>query len=146
MKNLIFTFLIILLCVVNSIAQITIQGSVTDSKTNEKLIGVSVLIKGSAKGVQTDYDGQFVLKTTNNLPLILVIKYLGFETREININDAKNKISIKLSKSEKALKEVSIRDSRITEKMKQNPEWVEKKNKISIERYHKKKLLMQNSF
>ena len=76
MKNLIFTFLIILLCVVNSIAQITIQGSVTDSKTNEKLIGVSVLIKGSAKGVQTDYDGQFVLKTTNNLPLILVIKYL----------------------------------------------------------------------
>lgn len=32
------------------------------------------------------------------------------------------------------------------ERMKQNPEWVEKKNKISIERYHKKKLLMQNSF
>ena len=25
------------------------------------------------------------------------------------------------------------------ERMKQNPEWVEKKNKISIERYHKKK-------
>jgi hypothetical protein len=32
------------------------------------------------------------------------------------------------------------------EKMKQNPEWVEKKNKISNERYHKKKLLAQNSF
>jgi len=32
------------------------------------------------------------------------------------------------------------------ERMKQNPEWVEKKNKISIKRYHKKKLLMQNSF
>ena len=48
-------------------AQIAIQGSVTDAKTNEKLIGVSVLVKGSTKGVQTDYDGQFVLKTTNNL-------------------------------------------------------------------------------
>jgi hypothetical protein len=29
------------------------------------------------------------------------------------------------------------------EKMKQNPEWVEKKNKISKENYHKKKMLAQ---
>ena len=72
-------------------AQTNIQGSVIDAKTNEKLIGVSVLVKGSNKGVQTDYDGQFVLKTTNNLPFVLVIKYLGFETKEININDAKTK-------------------------------------------------------
>jgi iron complex outermembrane receptor protein len=132
LKKLIFTILIVLLCVVNTIAQTTIQGSVTDSKTNEKLIGVSVLIKGSAKGVQTDYDGQFVLKTTNNLPLTLVIKYLGFETKELNINDAKTKIAIKLSKSEKALKEVSVRDSRITEKMKQNPLTVETMDAIAI--------------
>ena len=113
-------------------AQTTIQGSVTDAKTNEKLIGVSVLVKGSNKGVQTDYDGQFVLKTTNNLPLTLVIKYLGFETKEININDAKTKLTVKLSKSEKALKEVSVRDSRITEKMKQNPLTVETMDAIAI--------------
>ena len=113
-------------------AQTTIQGSVTDAKTNEKLIGVSVLVKGSNKGVQTDYDGQFVLKTANNLPFILVIKYLGFETKEININDAKTKLLIKLSKSEKALKEVSVRDSRITEKMKQNPLTVETMDAIAI--------------
>lgn len=132
MKNLIFTILIILLCVVNTIAQTIIQGSVTDAKTNEKLIGVSVLIKGSAKGVQTDYDGQFILKTTNNLPLTLVIKYLGFETKEININDSKTKLTVKLSKSERALKEVSVRDSRITEKMKQNPLTVETMDAIAI--------------
>jgi outer membrane receptor for ferrienterochelin and colicin len=132
LKNLIFTILIILLCVVNTIAQTIIQGSVTDAKTNEKLIGVSVLIKGSAKGVQTDYDGQFILKTTNNLPLTLVIKYLGFETKEININDSKTKLTVKLSKSERALKEVSVRDSRITEKMKQNPLTVETMDAIAI--------------
>ncbi|MFZ4799176.1 MAG: TonB-dependent receptor, partial [Bacteroidia bacterium] len=113
-------------------AQTNIQGSVIDAKTNEKLIGVSVLVKGSNKGVQTDYDGQFVLKTTNNLPFILVIKYLGFETKEININDAKTKLIVKLSKSEKALKEVSVRDSRITEKMKQNPLTVETMDAIAI--------------
>ena len=31
------------------------------------------------------------------------------------------------------------------EKMKQNPEWVEKKNKISKENYHKKKMLAQTA-
>ena len=41
---------------------------------------------------------------------------------------------------------VSETQKKYYERMKQNPEWVEKKNKISIERYHKKKLLMQNSF
>lgn len=113
-------------------AQTTIKGSVIDAKTNEKLIGVSVLVKGSNKGVQTDYDGQFVLKTTNSLPLVLVIKYLGFETKEININDPKTKLIVKLSKSERALKEVSVRDSRITEKMKQNPLTVETMDAIAI--------------
>ena len=121
-----------LVCIFNAMAQITVQGSVTDAKTNEKLIGVSVLVKGSTKGVQTDYDGQFVLKTTNNLPLTLVIKYLGFETKEIIINDAKTKLTVKLSKSERALKEVSVRDSRITEKMKQNPLTVETMDAIAI--------------
>ena len=31
------------------------------------------------------------------------------------------------------------------EKMKQDPEWVARQNKISNDRYHKKKLLAQNS-
>jgi hypothetical protein len=31
------------------------------------------------------------------------------------------------------------------QKMKQNPEWVEKQNKISNDRYHKKKLLTQTT-
>lgn len=31
------------------------------------------------------------------------------------------------------------------EKMKQNPEWVESKNKIKRERYHQKKMIAQNT-
>lgn len=113
-------------------AQTTLKGSVVDSKTNEKLIGVSILVKGSTKGTQTDYDGQFVLKTTATLPLVLVVKYLGYEPKEIAVSDEKTKLNIKLSKSEKALKEVSVRDSRITEKIKQNPLTVETMDAIAI--------------
>jgi outer membrane receptor protein involved in Fe transport len=132
LKTLLLSISIIIIGFKSAIAQTTLKGNVVDTKTNEKLIGVSVLVKGSTKGSQTDYDGQFVLKTTTELPLVLVLKYLGYETKEINVTDAKAKINVKLSKSEKALKEVNVRDSRITEKIKQNPLTVETMDAIAI--------------
>ncbi len=132
MKTFILSISLIFISFSAAIAQTTLKGSVVDTKTNEKLIGVSVLVKGSTKGAQTDYDGQFVLKTTAELPLVLVVKYLGYESKEINVTDTKAKINVKLSKSEKALKEVSVRDSRITEKIKQNPLTVETMDAIAI--------------
>jgi outer membrane receptor protein involved in Fe transport len=132
LKTLLLSISIIIIGFKSAIAQTTLKGNVVDTKTNEKLIGVSVLVKGSTKGSQTDYDGQFVLKTTTELPLVLVLKYLGYETKEINVTDVKAKINVKLSKSEKALKEVNVRDSRITEKIKQNPLTVETMDAIAI--------------
>lgn len=132
LKTLLLSISIIIIGFKSAIAQTTLKGNVVDTKTNEKLIGVSVLVKGSTKGSQTDYDGQFVLKTTSELPLVLVVKYLGYETKEINVTDAKAKINVRLSKSEKALKEVNVRDSRITEKIKQNPLTVETMDAIAI--------------
>jgi len=105
---------------------------VVDIKTNEKLIGVTILVKGSTKGAQTDYDGQFILKTTAPLPFVLVVKYIGYEPKEISVSEANSKLNVKLSKSEKALKEVTVRDSRITEKIKQNPLTVETMDAIAI--------------
>lgn len=132
MKTFIFSILLIFISFNTVWAQTTLKGSVVDTKTNEKLIGVSVFVKGSTKGTQTDYDGQFVLKTTASFPIVLVIKYLGYEPKEITVSDQKTKLNIKLSKSEKALKEVSVRDSRITEKIKQNPLTVETMDAIAI--------------
>jgi len=126
-------FISLLLINLTSIyAQTSILGSVVDVKSNEKLIGVSLIIKGTTKGAQTDYDGQFVLKTSAQFPIVLVVKYLGYETKEVTVADSKLKLNIKLAKSEKALKEVSVRDSRITEKIKQNPLTVETMDAIAI--------------
>ena len=38
-------------------AQTTVSGSVTDSETSEKLIGASVVIKGTTTGTSTDANG-----------------------------------------------------------------------------------------
>lgn len=132
MKKHILLNLFIYLIINSVTSQVTLKGSITDVKTNEKLIGVSVLIKGSTKGVQSDYDGQFALKTNNALPLTLTVKYLGYETKDILIENADNKIIVKLVKSEKTLKELTIKDSRITEKIKQNPLTVETMDAIAI--------------
>lgn len=47
-------------------AQRTITGRVTDASTNEILPFVPVVLKGSTLGVNTDFDGKFVLRIPEN--------------------------------------------------------------------------------
>ena len=49
-----------LLSPIASAAQIKVKGCVTDA-TGEPLIGVTVLVKGTAKGTSTDIDGNYAL-------------------------------------------------------------------------------------
>ena len=84
-KKLIKSNLIILvffLCTGISIAQISVSGKVTDAVTGEPLPGANIIIKGSVKGAQTDFDGGFSLETKSKNP-ILVVSYVGFTTQEI---------------------------------------------------------------
>lgn len=113
-------------------AQTVIKGTVLDAKSNEKLIGVSILVKGGTKGTQTDYDGQFTLKTEATPPFVVIVKYIGYQIQEVNVTKNNQVLSIKLPKAESALKEVKISDSRITEKIKQNPVTVETMDAIAI--------------
>lgn len=113
-------------------AQTVLTGVVSDSKTNEKLIGVFVNVKGTNNAVTTDYEGQFLLKTNQNLPLVLLIKYIGYQEKEISIESVKTPSQIKLQKSEKVLKEVVVKDSRISERQRQNPLTVETMDALAI--------------
>ena len=40
---------------------ITVKGRVTDAGTGEAMIGLNVVIKGTARGVATDMDGSYTL-------------------------------------------------------------------------------------
>ena len=42
----------------------TVKGRITDEKTNEVLMGVSIMEKGTTNGAITDLDGNFTLKLT----------------------------------------------------------------------------------
>jgi TonB-linked SusC/RagA family outer membrane protein len=60
-----------------------IKGQVSDEKGNP-LPGVSILVKGTATGTNTDMNGNFTI-TVPEGKTILVVSSVGFQTQEINI-------------------------------------------------------------
>ncbi|MFT3935860.1 MAG: SusC/RagA family TonB-linked outer membrane protein [Chitinophagaceae bacterium] len=67
-------------------AQVTISGKVTD-ETNAALPNITVLVKGTSKGVTTDNDGNYRL-TTALKPgdHIIVISGVGYDTKEMALS------------------------------------------------------------
>jgi TonB-dependent starch-binding outer membrane protein SusC len=62
-----------------------IKGKVIDEKKNEPLIGVNIRIKGSPSGTLTDFNGEFTLSTGTELPITLIISYIGYKYQEIAV-------------------------------------------------------------
>jgi len=61
-----------------------ISGVVSDKKTGETLIGVTVKIKGTTKGVSTDVDGKYTLQAMANGKHTLEFSYVGYQTKEVS--------------------------------------------------------------
>lgn len=76
-----------------SLAIIT-KGTVTEDD-GLPIPGVSVTIKGTLMGTQTDFDGNYTIETKPND--ILVFSYVGFETKEITVSNISNSINVELS-------------------------------------------------
>lgn len=83
----------------------SLSGSVLDEK-EEPLIGVSIEIKGSRKGTQTNEKGEYSLSGISESD-ILIFKYIGFETKEIVIA-SRQVINVVLEESQKSLNEVIV--------------------------------------
>ena len=60
-------------------AQNAVEGTVTDAKTGELLIGVTVSIKGTTSGTFTDADGQYHLVSGQlTASSVIVFSYIGY--------------------------------------------------------------------
>ncbi len=62
---------------------IKVKGQVVD-QDGLPLIGVTIRVKDSSTGVVTDLDGNFQVDAPANATL--VVSYVGFKDREINVN------------------------------------------------------------
>ena len=87
-----------------SLSDIVISGKVTD-KSGEGLIGVTIKIKGSTKGVTTNVDGEYSITAPENA--ILVFSYLGYETVEQKVS-GQARLNVVLNPATSQLSEVVV--------------------------------------
>lgn len=109
MKNIIFLAFMVLMTLVPLHAQQTgkVTGRVTDFKTGEELIGVSVKIKGGANGAITDVNGNYSLEVHNLSTDILVFTYVGYTELQEPVKN-RSLVNVQLGESEKQLNEVVV--------------------------------------
>ncbi|MFY0482056.1 TonB-dependent receptor plug domain-containing protein [Flavobacterium sp. PLA-1-15] len=69
----------------------TVTGNVSDSN-GLPLPGVSIIIKGTSTGTQTDFDGNFSLSAAPNQ--ILVFSYIGTKTQEVVASSTNLKVKL----------------------------------------------------
>ncbi len=72
----------LLLGAVSAFAQ-NVTGTVTDATNGEPLPGVSIVVKGSSVGVDTDLDGHFTLPAKSGD--VLALFYMGYRSLEVKI-------------------------------------------------------------
>ena len=63
---------------------VVVRGMVIGSDDKEPVIGASVVIDGTNKGVATNVDGQFALKVPPDTSL--VISYIGYKTKKVHVS------------------------------------------------------------
>ena len=98
------TFLLISAIMYAQSNLLTVAGKVIDATTNDPLIGVSVLEKGTKNGTFTDENGNFSIKVAQGKTL--VFSYLGYEAQEVIVNSAN--INVSLNPAQKELNEVIV--------------------------------------
>jgi TonB-linked SusC/RagA family outer membrane protein len=88
-----------------ALADITVKGTVTDEK-GEKLPGVSIVVKGTTRGTNTNQDGEFSI-TVADEKAVLVFSFVGNESQEVRVNN-QTMISVVLKTDNKSLDEVIV--------------------------------------
>ncbi len=117
-KNKLFKGLLTMLILSANLilAQTTITGTVVDSENQEAIPGANIIVVGSNTGAVADFDGNFTLNTSAELPLTIEISYIGFGSQTVEVTSADQSISVELSFGQN-LNEVVISASRRSEKI-----------------------------
>lgn len=99
-------FLILLIVLASQLTfaqERTVSGTISDY-AGLPLPGVSVLVKGTKYGTQTDFDGKYAIKATSSQ--VLVFSYIGMKTQEVMASSSS--INVKLKEDSVELEEVVI--------------------------------------
>ncbi len=95
-------------------------------ESHEGLASVSVSIKNTTKGTNTDSTGKFSLVVNQRLPFTLVISSVGFAPQEVEVKNTSAHLTIQLTTQTYIANEVVVTASRTPEKILRSPVAIEK--------------------
>jgi outer membrane receptor protein involved in Fe transport len=111
--------------------QTVLRGRVLDGSTGEPVFSANVIVKGTTRGVTTDFDGLFRLEVAS-LPVTLSVSFVGYTPVELEVTSASQKLEIRLAADQILIDAAEVVGERISEKQKQAPLTVESMDIIAI--------------
>lgn len=114
------------------VSQTTVTGTVKDATTGDLLPGANIKIANKSVGTNTDFDGNFVLNTTQTPPFTLEISMIGYQTKEVQITKNNEKIEVSLSENATSLDEIVVSASRTPERIMESPVTIERLDSRAI--------------
>ncbi len=115
MKSLINTILLFLVVGVAAFGQkIIITGKVTD-QSKQAIVGASVTLKGTVRGVQTNTSGEYILKGLKAGDYTVVVSSIGLKSKEFSVSlqeSETNTLDFELEDETYILKDIEVVASR----------------------------------
>jgi hypothetical protein len=99
----ILTLLLAFIVQISFAQEKTVSGTVSDA--SDTLPGVSVLVKGTTTGTDTDFDGKYSIKAKTGD--VLIFSYVGYKTTERTIGSS-NTIDVTLEEGGEVLDEIVV--------------------------------------
>lgn len=83
-----------------------VSGKVVDT-SDEPLVGVSVMVKGTSNGCQTDVDGKFTLKIPAK-STVLKFSYIGFDEHSVTVSPNQTHVDVVMKENSVMLEETVV--------------------------------------
>ena len=112
-------------------SQSTVNGKVID-QNDQPVAGANIVIEGKAIGTTTDFDGNFILETSEVPPFQLKVTSIGYSDTTQEITENNLTLTIVLNETQTFLDEVVISASRTPERIFESP--------VSVERFGLKEI------
>ena len=104
-KFSVLTFLCLLFINAASAQNIKIKGTITDGQDKTTIPAVSVVVKGTTIGTQTDANGKYAISVPANGTLVFT--YIGYNTQEVPVNN-QTTVNVTLASSSQQLEQVVV--------------------------------------
>ena len=104
----VFVIFLILWLPHGGVAQVEVEGRVTDPKTRQPLAGATILETGTRKAAITDEQGYFSLNISDSADSIRV-SYVGYESRKLPAPDRSTFLKISLEQRDQSIPQVVVR-------------------------------------